>query len=122
MAESPPTPPRDGRAAGEPSSKRDDRAAGHPAASAANVPGLEMRLSVPADGDLGAIAAELAVKVAEFLGGDAGSIGATLDGLTSRVATAGEDVTFEFRHVGCELVIQARCNGRSSEARHPLPA
>lgn len=84
-----------------------------------------MLLSVPADGNLGVVAGELAAKVAEFLGGkalDAGSVSATLDGLTSRVATSGEDITFEFRHIDRELVIQARCNGRSSEVRYPLPA
>ena len=81
-----------------------------------------MRLSVPADGDLGMVAGELAVKVAEFLGGETGSIGKTLEGLTSRVAASGEDITFEFRQINRELVIQARCNGRSSEVRHPLPA
>jgi hypothetical protein len=81
-----------------------------------------MRLSVPSEGTLGAVAGELAAKVAEFLGGEAGSIGASLEQLTSRVAAAGEDITYEFREINRELVIQARCNGRSSEARHPLPA
>lgn len=81
-----------------------------------------MRLSVPSEGDLGSVAGELAAKLAEFLGGEAGTIGATLAAMTSRVAESGEDITFEFRHVNRELVIQARCNGRSSEVRHPLPA
>jgi hypothetical protein len=93
-----------------------------PAANTSNAPALEMRLSVPSDGTLGGVAAELAARLAEFLGGEAGSIGATLDGLTSRVAMSGEDITFVFQHVGRELVIQARCNGRSSEVRHPLQA
>ena len=91
-------------------------------AKAPHTPALEMRLSVPSDGDLTAVAGELAAKVAEFLGGEAGSIGATLDGLTSRVAASGEEITFEFRQINRELIIQARCNGRSSEVRHPLPA
>jgi hypothetical protein len=81
-----------------------------------------MRLSVPSDGSLGVVAADVAAKVAEFLGAEASSIGKTLAGLMSRVATSGEDVTLEFRHVDRELVIQALCNGRSSEVRHPLPA
>ena len=92
------------------------------AAKAPDAPALVLRLSVPAQGDLAAVAGELAAKVAEFLGAEAGSIGATLDGLTSRVAASGEDVLFEFRHIDRELVIRARCNGRSSEVRHPLPA
>ena len=79
-----------------------------------------MRLSVPSEGTLAMVAGELAAKVAEFLGGEGGSIGAILEQLASRVASAGEDITYEFRHVNRELVIQARCNGRSSEARHPL--
>ena len=81
-----------------------------------------MRLSVPSEGTLAMVAGELAAKVAEFLGGEGGSIGAILEQLASRVASAGEDITYEFRHVNRELVIQARCNGRSSEARHPLSA
>jgi hypothetical protein len=81
-----------------------------------------MRLSVPCEGGLAVVAAEVAAKVAEFLGGEGSSIGATLDGLRSRVATSGEEITFEFRHIDRELVIQARCNGRSSEVRYPLPA
>jgi hypothetical protein len=92
------------------------------AAKASHAPGLEMRLSVPSDGDLSAVASELAAKVAEFLGGEAGSIRATLERLVSEVATSGEDINFEFRHIGSELVIQARCKGRSSEVRHPLRA
>jgi hypothetical protein len=95
----------------------------HPtSAKAPDAPGLEMKLSVPSDGTLGMVAGELAVKVAEFLGVERASIGATLEQLTSRVAAAGQDITYEFRQVDRELVIQARCNGRSSEARHPLPA
>ena len=87
-----------------------------------DTPGLEMRLSVPSEGSLTAVASELAAKVAEFLGGEGGSIGATLEQLASRVAAGGEDITFEFRQINRELVILARCNGRSSEARHPLQA
>ena len=79
-----------------------------------------MRLSVPSEGTLAMVAGELAVKVAEFLGSEGGSISAILEQLASRVATAGEDITYEFRQINRELVIQARCNGRSSEARHPL--
>lgn len=96
-----------------------------PAAKGPDAPALEMRLSVPADGGLRVVAGELAVKVAEFLGGnaaDAGSVSATLERLMSRVATSGEDITFEFRQIDRELVIHARCNGRSSEVRYPLPA
>lgn len=90
------------------------------AAKAPDAPALEMRLSVPSDGALRDVAGELAAKVAEFLGAESGAIGAAIEALTTRVAASGEDITFEFRHIGRELVIQARCNGRSSEARHPL--
>jgi hypothetical protein len=92
------------------------------AAKVPDSPALEMRLSVPAEGDLAAVAGELAAKIAEFLGGESAAIGALLGGLASRVASAGQDVTYVFRHVNGELVIQASCNGRSSEIRHPLPA
>jgi hypothetical protein len=92
------------------------------AAKAPHAPALEMRLSVPADGKLNDVAAELAAKIAEFLGGESPSISGAIGMLTSRVASAGENVTFEFRHIGRELVIRAQCNGRSAEERRPLTA
>ena len=93
-----------------------------PTAKAPDSPPLEMQLSVPSEGDLATVAADLAAKVAEFLGGESGSIGSTLAALGSRLAARGEDITFVFRQVNRELVIEARCNGRTSEVRHPLPA
>jgi hypothetical protein len=85
-----------------------------------------MRLSVPAEGGLRAVAAEVARKIAEHLGTtppDAESVGGTLDRLATRVCDTGTgDITFEFREINRELVIQARCSGRSSEVRYPLPA
>ena len=91
-----------------------------PTAKAPDSPALEMRLSVPSEGDLTAVAGELAAKVAEFLGARSESISETLAALSSRVAASGEDITFEFREVNHELIIEARCDGRTSEARHPL--
>jgi hypothetical protein len=92
------------------------------AGKAPEAPALVMRLSVPAEGGLRAVATELAARIAEYLGGrqpDA-SVGESVDGLASRVARGGADITFEFRHVERELVIHARCDGHSSEARHKL--
>jgi hypothetical protein len=89
---------------------------------------LEMRLSVPAEGGLRGIASELATKIAEYLGTgspDAQSIGAMVDGLASRLGNGGkgaQDITFNFRQVDGDLVIEARCDGEASEVRHPLPA
>ena len=93
-----------------------------PTAKAPDTPALEMRLSVPSEGDLAGLAAVLAAKVAEFIGGETGSISAMLEALSSRVAAAGEDITFEFRQVNRELIIEALCNGRTSAVRHPLSA
>ena len=104
-----PTPPRKHGAAGTPTG-----------ANVSNAPALEMHLTVPADGVFAGIARELATKVVEFLGGEAGSLGTAIENLTTRVAKPGEDVTFLFQHVGRELVIQARSSARSSEVRHPL--
>ena len=92
------------------------------AAKAAHAPALEMRLSVPADGVLRDVAGEVAAKIAEFLGGESDAVAAALEGLSARVAAPGGDITFEFRHIDRELVILARCNGRSSEVRYPLTA
>jgi hypothetical protein len=82
-----------------------------------------MRLSVPAHGGLRAVATELAARIAEYLGGqqpDAASVGASVDGLASHVGRGDADIVFEFRQVDRELVIHARCDGHSSEARHKL--
>jgi hypothetical protein len=88
---------------------------------------LMLRLSVPAQGGLRSVAAEFATRVAAYLGSDgphAASAGAALEGLAARVAPDGADgdITFEFTSERGELLIRARCNGRASEARSPLPA
>ena len=90
---------------------------------------LEMRLWVPAEGGLRAIAGELAAKVAEHLGTtapEARSVADMVEGLASKLGRGGDQqgrsITFEFRQVGAELIIEARCNGQTSEVRHPLPA
>jgi hypothetical protein len=90
---------------------------------------MVLRLTVPADDEYSAVAADLAVKVAEHLGRaerDAESAREAVQGLVSdvapRTAAAGEHtITFEFHRVDHELRIDARCEGRSSQARHPLP-
>ena len=88
---------------------------------------LDLRLRVPADGELRGIAGELAAKIAEHLGAgspDAQDLGARVAGLASKLANGGghADITFEFQQVQGELVIKARCNDKASEVRHPLPA
>ena len=92
-------------------------------------PELEIRLWVPADGSLRGIASELATKVAEHLGTnapDARSLGATIERVASQLGrdpqSEGHDITFSFRQVYRELVIEARCDREASEVRHPLPA
>jgi hypothetical protein len=86
---------------------------------------LKLRLSVPASGGLRAVAAEFATRVAAHLGSDstAEAAGAACEHLAERVAPQGSggDITFEFTEGDGELLIHARCNGRSSEARHRLP-
>lgn len=99
---------------------------GFAAGKAPDAPALALRISVPAAGRLHGVAIELARKVAEYLGTrgpDLESMGTKLDALITKVAAGpAAQVTFEFREVGRELVIQARCNDRSSEVRFPLPA
>lgn len=95
---------------------------------APDAPGsLVLRLSVPVAGALRAVAADVAGKVAAHLGdkaADAAAVGAALEGVAARVASPGGDaeITFEFRQVEGELVIEARCGNRASEVRCPLPA
>ena len=86
-----------------------------------------MFLSVPAEGELRRIASDLAIRIAEHLGCDASkaeSLAEAVDGLASRVGvSAGQgEIAFEFRQLPGALVIEARCDGRASEVRHPLPA
>ena len=95
--------------------------------NASGTPALMLRLSVPAQGGLRDVATELARRIAAHLGGDppdAESVGATLEELAERVAPAGTqgEITFEFSETNGELLIRARCDGRSSEARRALPA
>ena len=88
--------------------------------------GLVLRLTLPATGELRAIATALAVKMAEQLGiapqGD-GGLAPALDQLVRDVAPDTDgDVAFEFHKLDRELKIEARAAGRASEARLPLPA
>src|SRR5688572_552505 len=84
-----------------------------------------LRLSVPAQGGLRAVATEFATRVAAHLGSFDGAeaAGMALDTVAEQVAPGGSDgnITFEFTEDDGELLIRARCDGRSSEARHPLP-
>ena len=89
---------------------------------------LDLRLWVPAEGDLRDIAGELAAKIAEQLGAgspDAQQLGERVAVLASQLANGGghggQEITFEFRQVAGELVVKARCNGEASEVRQPLP-
>lgn len=97
------------------------------AGNAAETRALLLRLSVPAQGGLRALAAEVATKIAAHLGSDlldAESAGATLEELANQVAPAGTqgEITFEFSELDRALLIRARCDSRSSEARCALPA
>jgi hypothetical protein len=96
---------------------------------APGAPALVLRLSVPAGDSFQSVAKELAAKVASYLGitgPEARAVAAMLDRLASHVvptdhADLDRDVTFEFRQADRELLIEARCAGRTSEGRHRLP-
>jgi hypothetical protein len=81
-----------------------------------------MTLSVPARGDLRIVAADLVSKIAEHFGAAAAGASAALETVAARVAPEGsdDDIAFEFRAEDRELVIVARCGGKSSEIRHQL--
>ena len=92
-------------------------------------PALDLRLSVPAEGDLRNIAGELAAKIAEHLGAAAPvaqSLAAKVAGLASQLANGGgrpsEDIVLAFRQVDGQLVVEARCAGTASEVRQEIPA
>jgi hypothetical protein len=89
--------------------------------------GLVLRVSVPAAGGLRVIAADLAIKVAEYLGAavpDAEPVADALEGLAGRVASrdADAEIDFVFTRSGDELHIEARCEGHASALRYPLTA
>ena len=86
--------------------------------------GLVLRFSVPVSGELRAVATELAVKVAQQLGVKTqkdGDVARAIDDLVQRVEADQADIAFEFHKLDRELKIEARSNGRASEARIPLP-
>jgi hypothetical protein len=89
-------------------------------------PDLLLRLSLPSSRDFSAVAPEVVSKISELLGRgaeDARAAAGVLEGLLAEVAPeegAGE-IAFEFHHANGELRMEARCAGRSSTARHPLP-
>ena len=92
-------------------------------------PALDLRLSVPAEGGLRSVAGELAAKIAQHLGTtapDAQSLAAAVEKLAAQLGNFGEheeqDITFSFRQVDGELVIEARRNDEASVVRHPLPS
>jgi hypothetical protein len=87
---------------------------------------MVLRLSLPAGEDFRAVAVDLAMKVAEYVGctpPDGAKVVALLESLAATVAPNGNtsgDIEFEFHQVDEELRIEARCAGRTSVARHPL--
>ena len=89
---------------------------------------MVLRLSVPAGDGFRVVAADLAVKVAEYVGcppPEASKVVTLIESLAGTVApgsSLSSDITFEFHQKDDELLIEARCEGRTSEARHPLPA
>jgi hypothetical protein len=99
-----------------------------PTGKTADTPALDLRLWVPAEGDLRNIAGELAAKVAEHLGAaapDAKSLAAKVAGLTSQLGNGGgpqaPDIVMDFRQVDGELIVEARCAGSASEVRQEIP-
>jgi hypothetical protein len=89
--------------------------------------GSLLRLSVPAKGELHAVAVDIAKRVAEYLregAPDVMRLKVAIEGVASKVAPAANDaeIIFDFREVNGELQIEAHCGSRSSEVRCPLPA
>lgn len=89
--------------------------------------GVMLRLSVPFGGELRIVASDIAARVVDYLrhrAPDAALIVAALDNVAAGVAPSSADaeITFDFRDVNGELLIEAHCGNRSSEVRCPLPA
>lgn len=88
--------------------------------------GLVLRMSLPATGDLGALAPELGVKLAEQLGvahADAAKIGDAVARLAAVVASAPSgDLSFAFHKDGADLRIEVRQGDQARTATVPLHA
>jgi hypothetical protein len=89
--------------------------------------GLMLRLSVPFGGPLRVVACDVAARIVESLKERApapAAVAAALDSVAASVAPSSADaeITFDFRNVNGELLIEAHCGTRSSEVRCPLPA
>ena len=89
--------------------------------------GVVLRLSVPYGGALRIVASDVGARVVEYLGQRAPAaavVSAALESVAAGVAPSSADaeITFDFREVNGELLIEAQCGTRSSEVRCPLPA
>ena len=88
---------------------------------------LDLRLSVPAEGDLRGIAGSWPPRSPNTWAPAAADAvaGRKVAGLASQLEGGGspqaQDIALEFRQVEGELVVEARCNGEASEVRQPLP-
>ena len=88
--------------------------------------GFVLRVSLPAAGELGAVGAELGVKLAEQLGVprsramEVGEAMATLARAVGAVATG--DISYAFHKDGGELRIEARQGNEARTATVPLSA
>jgi hypothetical protein len=88
---------------------------------------LVLRLSVPAEGVLRAVASDIAGRVADYIGSpvrDTAELTAAVEGVAAQVAPHGSqaDITFEFCRIDRQLLIEAHCGSRTSEVRWPMPA
>ena len=85
---------------------------------------LVLRISIPAGAEYRPIVAEMATKVAAYLGDtDQEGAAAALGALASTVTAGGAgdaETTFEFRQSDDTLLIRAHCGGRTADATRPL--
>ncbi len=83
-----------------------------------------LHLSVPSEGELRIVAADIAARIAEYVGvsGPGDPVTAAVEKAAAQVAGSNGEIAFVFRLVDGELHIEARCGARASEVRCPLPA
>jgi hypothetical protein len=92
-------------------------------------PALVLRVSAPVTDMSRSVVQELAAKVAGHVGDPdpegravADAVARVTEDVTSGAREPADDVTIEFTRAPGALLIQARCAGRTADARHPLPA
>lgn len=86
--------------------------------------GVDLRLTVPSEGPLRDLAAELATRFAEYAGADkrvAAALGEAVDRLAERLASNAQPIEFEMARQQSQITVRASVGLRRDETSCPIP-